>query len=155
MSTSSRPLHFTRLFILAAAAIAASWVHPGHADAPQGRYVADKDTVLDTKTMLVWERNPSITPGIWMAAQTRCQMLILNGTDWRVPSMKELQTIVDRSGVVPTIDPTAFPTASSGLFWTSSSVADSPDSAAWAIKFDDGYTTSRSKTTSAYTRCVR
>lgn len=155
MSIFGRPLHFTRMFIVAASAIAASWVHPGHADAPQGRYMTDNGTVIDTKTMLIWERGHSIAPQIFSDAQNRCAMLMLNGNGWRLPSMKELQTIVDRSGVAPTIDPLAFPNTPKDAFWTSSSWSASAASAAWVIKFTDGYTTSRSKTTSAYSRCVR
>lgn len=155
MIMTIRPLHFTSLLVVAAGAIAASWVHPGHADAPPGRYTIKNGTVIDSKTQLTWEQNVLPTPKFWMAAQSYCLNLDLDGPGWRLPSMKELQTIVDRSGGAPTIDSNSFPNTPSGLFWTSSSWADAASSTAWVIKFSDGYTTYASKSTSAYVRCVR
>lgn len=155
MSIASRPQHFNRFFILAAVAITASWVHLSHANAPVGRYMASNGVVLDTKTLLRWEQAAPKSPVPWTTARDYCAMLNLDGGGWRLPSMKELQTIVDRSDISPTIDPDAFPNTPIDFFWTSSDWAANPVSAAWVIGFSDGYTGSRSKTTSAYPRCVR
>ena len=62
--------------------------------------------------------------------------------DWRLPSIVELQAIVDTSAIGcsaetgPCIDPTFGPTQS-GLYWATTTVADSPDGA-WAVYFKEG-----------------
>lgn len=155
MNTSSRSLHFTSLFILAAAAIVASWVRPGHADAPPGRYLVDSGTVVDTKTTLIWEQNPPVMLTSWGQADTYCKGLNVGGAVWRLPSMKELQTIVDRSGTSPTIDGVAFPNTQKMPYWTSSAQANAGTSDAWVVNFNDGFSAFKSKSTPAYARCVR
>jgi hypothetical protein len=55
--------------------------------------------------------------------------------DWRVPTIAELQTIVDCS-FTPCIDPIFGPTVA-GLYWSSSSAADDPRFA-WLVNFDGG-----------------
>jgi hypothetical protein len=57
--------------------------------------------------------------------------------DWRLPNIRELLTIVDRSKYFPAIDPIAFPATSSSVFWSAS--ADAYDSAgAWYVAFGYG-----------------
>lgn len=59
-------------------------------------------------------------------------------SDWRLPSIRELMTIVDRTRSSPAIDPVAFPGApSGGLFWSSSPHA-SISGNAWYVNFADG-----------------
>jgi len=59
--------------------------------------------------------------------------------DWRIPHVKELQSLVDYGQVSPTIDPT-FPglTATFNSFhWSSTTAAHDP-SDAWVVNFDHG-----------------
>jgi hypothetical protein len=78
----------------------------------------------------------------------------LAGTGWRLPTLKELQTIVDYSQSNPSIDSTAFPSTPADWFWSSSPVAD--DLAyAWAICFSGGGTDDDFITSTDYVRCVR
>jgi len=65
------------------------------------RYVTKSDfkagdsTVTDARTSLEWERNDSQQGMTWEAALQRCAQLTMDGhSDWRLPSVKELQTIV-------------------------------------------------------------
>ncbi|MBK7001585.1 MAG: DUF1566 domain-containing protein [Rhodoferax sp.] len=55
--------------------------------------------------------------------------------DWRLPSVKELQGIVDFGRSNPTIDPTYFPnTPTDSYYWTSSPYSDG-SSSAWYVHF--------------------
>lgn len=68
-------------------------------------------TVSDKATGLMWQQGDSEKTLDWSGALTYCNTLSLGGnTDWRVPSIKELQSLVDysRSPVAtksPAIDP--------------------------------------------------
>ncbi len=60
--------------------------------------------------------------------------------DWRLPNVKELESLLKLDAYDPAIDVAAFPnTPPSSFFW--SSTVYTPDAAfAWAVRFDDGYT---------------
>jgi hypothetical protein len=58
--------------------------------------------------------------------------------DWRLPSVKELQTIIDYSRSLPAVNPAYFPNTASSIYWTSTTVIDDKDYA-WAIWFNYGY----------------
>ena len=56
---------------------------------------------------------------------------------WRLPTVDELQTILDRSRYNPAIDTEKFPDTQSCPYWTSTPVSwDS--SARWVVDFDGG-----------------
>ena len=98
--------------------------------------VAGDGTAYDSKTMLRWKQNLEPMSYTWTAAQGRCQQLA--GGSWRVPSMKELMTIVDvRQKTPPVIDAVAFPGTAPDFFWTSSQFA-SNSSLTWTVTFLDG-----------------
>jgi len=124
------------------------------ASAPAGRYTMTGGTVFDTKTKLTWQQTLPAAKYVWAAAKTYCQTLSLAGTGWRLPTRKELQTIVDYSQSNPSIDPTAFPATPAGAFWSSSPVAGSP-TVAWSIYFIIGLTYSFVMTDPNEVRCVR
>lgn len=73
-------------------------------------------------------------------------------TDWRLPTRKELKTLVDKSQT-PTIDLTYFPQTKSWYYWSSSPHADD-SSYAWVVAFDYGYGSSY-KGSNYYVRLVR
>ena len=129
--------------------------HRAGADAPSGRYTLPGDgTVVDTKTQLTWQR---VVPGStfnWTDAMTYCQNPGLPGTGWRLPSVKELQTIVDVTLSNPAIDGTAFPGTPVDTFWTSSPVAGGA-SQVWAVNFADGTQFGPAVSTATRVRCVR
>jgi hypothetical protein len=124
------------------------------ASAPAGRYTLTGGTVVDTKTKLTWQQTVPAAKYAWAAAKTYCQTLSLAGTGWRLPTRKELQTIVDYSQSNPSIDPTAFPATPAAAFWSSSPVAGSP-TVAWSIYFIIGLTYSFVMTDPNEVRCVR
>lgn len=63
------------------------------------RYTISKDTLLDTKTKLIWQRATSDKKYNWQDAQSYCQNLKLGGlsSGWRLPTKEELLSIVDKS----------------------------------------------------------
>jgi len=92
--------------------------------------------VYDEATKLTWQQ--IVDPGVyrWGAAQSYCAAL---GTGWRVPSLTELQTVVDYTHVTPAIDDVAFPNTPPKMFWTSSITNDGLGNA-WFVQFFDGST---------------
>ncbi len=137
-----------------AVSLIAVWAHHSYADAPTDRYVIANGTVLDTKTQLTWEQIPSPDAFTWDEAQTHCKNIALDGSGWRAPSMKELQTIVDESQITPCIDTTAFTDALANQYWTSSPRLNIA-SHAWLIRFDIGDTNSDDVLSIHRVRCVR
>ncbi len=146
------------LLVLVAFGVA---VHSATADAPVGRYTIQAGgtaagTVLDTKTGLTWQQAVPTGSSLWSDAGTYCasSTLGLPGSGWRLPSMKELQTIVDDSRSNPAIDPTAFPNTPVDGFWTSTTMA-GPSGSAWIVLFNFGGSFTVAVGTPYYARCVR
>ena len=74
--------------------------------------------------------------------------------DWRVPNIRELQTMVDRSVVNPAINRAAFPNTSASGFWSASAYAGSSDGA-WGVNFYDGGADYSDKSNAFQVRLVR
>jgi Protein of unknown function (DUF1566) len=111
------------------------------ADAPPGRYTTAAGEVTDTQTGLIWQQGMSATTGVnWAGAATYCSTLNLNSHAWRVPSLRELQTLVDEGKTqAPAIDLTAFPGTPSMYFWTSNAFTGNTGNA-WVVDFTSGFT---------------
>ena len=145
----------------AIAIIAVTLPTSADASAPTGRYVVTSGgtgngTVYDTKTKLTWQQTVPSTAYTWANAKTYCAGVgaSLGGTGWRLPTLKELQTIVDYSQSNPSIDSTAFPSTPGNVFWSSSPLAGS-SSNAWSVDFGYGYTGNVVVSNPRYVRCVR
>jgi hypothetical protein len=121
---------------------------------PTPRYQAAADTVLDKQTKLTWQRIVDPTRRNWDAAKAYCAQLPLAGGGWRLPSMRELQSLVDESRFEPSIDPIAFPDTPPVEFWTGNVVSGAPASA-WRVTFANGYTYDATATLEFLARCVR
>ena len=63
-------------------------------------------TVTDQRTGLEWQKQDDGITRTWQAALDYCNGLSLAGhTDWRLPNIKELESITDDSRYIPAIDP--------------------------------------------------
>src|SRR5258706_11285535 len=71
--------------------------------APAVRYRIANSTVYDTQTKLTWQQAIPKSLYAWADAKTYCSALSLDGSGWRLPSINELQTLVDES-TNPAID---------------------------------------------------
>jgi hypothetical protein len=104
--------------------------------APLGQYSVSATTVMDAKTKLTWQRSTSPSTLALPGAQTYCSGL---GTGWRIPTLKELATLVDVSVAPPgpMIDATAFPGTMAALTWSFSPSFDTPGQT-WMLDFSTG-----------------
>jgi hypothetical protein len=87
------------------------------ATAPPVRYdLTTSGEVRDLGTLLVWA---TAVPDLvdWGQAYQYCANL---GTGWRLPTLTELQTLIDETQAVAAVDRTAFPDSPDEYYWTSS-----------------------------------
>jgi hypothetical protein len=121
--------------------------------APPARYTTANGTVLDGQTKLTWQQTIPTSLYTWADAKAYCAGLSLDGSGWRLPSINELQTLVDES-TNPAIDGATFPMTPSEYFWSDSPLVEDP-SRSWTCFFSNGSTYGFSKTTPENVRCVR
>jgi len=153
----------------------AEWPMPNDAtDAAAGApnaaaYVDNGDgTVTDRVTGLMWQKTlPMTAPGSgvlatfgFTAAVAYCQMTVnamvppLGGhTDWRLPTLIELVSLVDLGLSNPSLSSTYFPNTPSSAFWSSTGSASS--GRGWAVGFSTGALGRNNTIAPAYARCVR
>ncbi len=120
-------------------------------------------TITDNVTTLMWQKQDDGTTRLWADAITYCNGLALGGyTDWRLPNIKELMTIVDDSVYNPAVNTTYFPGTQSLNYWSSTTDAMSIMSVsvtdlAWIVSFSDGKSDIAGKPAGVgnYVRCVR
>jgi hypothetical protein len=119
------------------------------------RFVDNGDwTVTDNCTGLMWQKTTPMGH-TWQSALTYCENLDLGGhIDWRLPNVRELQSIVDYEGFENgTIDPVF------GYFawwcWSSTTAVGDP-SQAWYVEFSGGSVGKAPKSFGSYdVRAVR
>ena len=123
----------------------------GHASAPQGRFTATPDGVYDSVTNLSWQQVADSTARNWANAGIYCQA---KGSNWRLPTISELESLVDTSASsAPTID--SIFSGPSNTYWSST-----PDAMiagyAWDVGFEVGgsYSEDKGYITFHYVRCV-
>ncbi len=108
-------------------------------------YVNNLDgTITDSDTGLMWTQAPS-APMNWNAAVSHAEGLTTAGySDWRLPNVKELQSLVDvtlatatsAATALPCLQRTLFPAAPATACWSSTPLrsGNSP-SQAWLVEF--------------------
>ena len=76
-------------------------------------------------------------------------------TDWRLPTRRELATLVDAGTFNPAIDATYFPnTQTSHFYWSATTIVLNPANA-WYVLAGNGSNNADSKTLNGYARLVR
>ncbi len=138
---------------------------PAHAD-----FVVNTDgTVTDDATGLIWDQcayglsgsgcdTGTASTYTW---QNALKLAVTANTaqykghnDWRLPNVKELESLVDIGRYNPAIDTTVFPRTPSGRFWSSSVYT--PDAAlAWNVNFGSGGTGANGRGITYRVRLVR
>jgi len=121
-----------------------------------GPYTADGDTVIEQGTGLQWQKSDAATPCVnWQDALAYCENLSLySQTDWRLPSIRELKSIINVSRYYPAIDPAFHCRLSS--YWSATTVADQqPAKSAWNVFFANGDDNWDARDKVHYVRCVR
>lgn len=138
---------------------------------PTERFVDNADgTITDTKTGLMWQKcidgrsgsqcqNGSSASYTWPSALVRAEGLnnsagFANHVDWRVPNIKELLSITEKSCFLPAINLTVFPnTDEQASIWSSTPFRGSYD--AYFVNFLHGGSQSRMKGSTNNLRLVR
>ena len=146
------------------------------AAAPNNRYVDPGDgTVTDTRTGLMWKKcSESLT---WNSANSSCAGTIqgftwegalsrasnvnvgsagekLGHNDWRLPSVKELASLVERKCFNPAVNMTFLLNTEPSYYWSSSPLV-SGTSNAWVVDFNAGIINDGDKTFVYFVRLVR
>ncbi len=119
-------------------------------------------TVTDDHTGLMWNKSVVDVEGItWQQALEFCNESESAGyTDWRVPNIVELMTMLDH-GRDDYMNPalewtyTADPVSTCRYFWSSTTQSDDPENAMRADINDYGFIGSRMKSSGSCVRCVR
>ena len=115
-------------------------------------YTSNGAEVTDTNTGLIWRRcaegmtwdgvttTCTGTPSVFTheaALQRAMAQANSSGVSWRLPNVKELASIADKSLSNPAINSTAFPGTPTGIFWSSSPFVSIIGSAA-VVDFNTG-----------------
>jgi hypothetical protein len=142
-------------------------LHSARAASPPCRFIVSGQTVRDSITGLTWQQSISSSPcGVagagcyWTQAEAYCSGLSYGGfsAGWRLPTVKELASLVDVSTHNPAIDQHYFPGTPSAWFWTATQtgncvqVSQSDADCGWAVDFGSGAV---SGTLTPLVRCVR
>lgn len=126
---------------------------------PVSNFVDNQDgTVSDTTTGLMWQKGHQPNPTSWPDNLDYCEGLEIAGhTDWRLPNIRELETLVDNTRYLPSIDP-LFDSYSIELA-SSTTIAIDPDryivAAELSLSTGIGAILDSSKRNTLAARCVR
>jgi len=138
------------------------------ATAPASRFIdLGNGTVMDWATGLQWKRcsegqtwSGSTCTGTASTHSWQEALQLAEGaselglSDWRLPNIKELASVVELACADPTIDLAVFPGTPSSEFWSSSPLANLTDSA-WFVNFSNGPARPVSKVSTLPVRLVR
>ncbi len=151
---------------------------PGSTNAQDGSYVTSatspsftnngNGTITDNRTGLMWKRCTEGLSGdncaagavntiAWDVALAQCENLSYAGrTDWRMPNIKELISIVNYQNYNPAIDIVYFPNTPYSNYHMASTTYSNGTSINWEVSFADGSVNHNAyKSQVNYVRCVR
>ncbi|MFZ3011702.1 MAG: DUF1566 domain-containing protein [Minisyncoccia bacterium] len=123
-------------------------------------------TISDGATGLMWKKCSEGKTGVscetgadttktWTEALAVCEADTTGGyTDWRLPNIRELLSIVDYGTAEPAIN--SLFNSQSDYYWSSTTyLYPGFQNFAWNVGFHDGYANGDDKTDSDFVRCVR
>lgn len=112
-------------------------------------------SVTDIATGLLWQKQDDDISREHADASAYCAELTLaNESDWRLPNVKELPTIVDYRLMRPAIDDAKFPNTDLRQYWTATSAVGDLRSA-WVVSFSSGAIGNLLINNRFLVRCVR
>ena len=112
-------------------------------------------TIIDTDTGLTWQQGEIASATNWEGALQYAGTNTLAGyTDWRLPNIKELQSINDETLAFPSVDTTYFPGVTASRYWSSTSMHGMSNEA-WYLDCQYGLTSYSGKSSNLLVRCVR
>lgn len=112
-------------------------------------------TTTDLLTNLTWQQIPYSDSITWEQALTLADTLTFAGnSDWRLPNIKELQSINEESLINPSINQSYFGGVNVNHYWSSTSLPNQTTKA-WYLDTQFGITTYQFKLNKLYELCVR
>ena len=122
-------------------------------------------TVTHKTTRLMWKKCVEGLSGLncdigspvtrpWAEALGFSEITFAGYSNWRLPNIKELASILEDACYSPMINLSIFPNDPGWLVWSSSTYAKNPDYA-WRLPFSAGIDSSYSKNSRNYIRLVR
>ena len=120
----------------------------------------DEKIVFDENLKLEWQQKIPEGDFDWQSAANHCEKEYAGSYGWRLPTPKELLSIVDNGRYDPAINTEYFPGTNGEWFWTSAdfvSTAETDKDKKWFVRFDKGFLSHKAKTESEkmHVRCVR
>lgn len=126
------------------------------------------DTVSDNLTGLMWTKDANIGSGArtWTQAISDCASCTAGGySDWRLPQIRELNSLIHFSYFGPALSNTAgtgqwtegdpFTNAASDFYWSSTTYADPAIDQAWGVDSYSGWVYRFAKDETSSVWCVR
>ena len=136
---------------------------------PTSAYVIDGGLVKDVRRGIVWDQcawgqsGPDCTTGT-ASSHTWEQALVLPNSanmgiykgysDWRLPNIKELRSLVEVCRTNPAINDLVFLATPASYFWSASPTVHRP-SGSWSVNFLAGNSSDNTRNSSIYVRLVR
>lgn len=161
---------FTLLFVLSFNSHAQNCNSNIPLTSPDSRFTVNSNgTVQDKQTGLIWQRcsagqswdnvnntcSGDATTYTWKNALIYAQnSTFAEQNDWRLPNIKELESIVELACYAPAINETLFPNTALSYYWTVSANVIGHNSA-WIFNFDNGYGNHNGRNRNYYVRLAR
>jgi len=109
-------------------------VRGGPTTSPTNRYLVNAGTARDVRTGVTWQVAAFPTTQLYDEAKASCAALSLGGAGapWRLPSVRELVTIIDESRETAPLIPPLFEAGPKARYW-SETIRANPATAAYAV----------------------
>jgi hypothetical protein len=112
-------------------------------------------TITDNYTRLIWQKVQPQGTFTWEEALTYAAGLTLAGkSDWRLPNVKEIQSLSDEKLSKPSFNKNYFTGILSGNYWSSTTMINAAVKA-WDINVEYGIVSYSDKSNREYVLCVR
>jgi len=156
------------IYCFSVAAVAQTCLNDAVVTTPAEDFVElENGDVLHLRTQLVWQR--CMLGQVWSGEACTGEPLLVTWPQalnaalsvsaseerpWRLPNIKELMSLVERSCVRPAINVTLFEGTPSDDVWTSTPALETVD-ATWVVAFFSGSSSAKRQQLGAYVRLVR